>query len=44
VKGAMDSVRKSLPDGRTALVIGCDVNVYELAEADSIILKLKGLI
>jgi len=44
VKGAMDSVRKSLPEGRSALVIGCDVNVYELAEADSIILKLKGLI
>ena len=44
VKGAMDSVRKSLPDGRSALVVGCDVNVYELAEADAIILKLKGLI
>jgi hypothetical protein len=37
-------VRKSLPEGRSALVIGCDVNVYELAEADAIILKLKGLI
>jgi hypothetical protein len=44
VKGAMDSVRKSLPEGRSALVIGSDVNIYELAEADSIILKLKGLI
>jgi hypothetical protein len=44
VKGAMDSVTKSLPAGRTALIIGCDVNVYELAEADAIILKLKGLV
>jgi hypothetical protein len=44
ISGAMDMVRKSLPEGRSALVIGCDVNVYELAEADAIILKLKGLI
>ena len=44
IQGAMDSVRKSLPTGRSALVIGCDVNVYELAAADAIILKLKGLI
>jgi len=44
VQGAMDSVKKSLPEGRSALVIGCDVNVYELAGADAIILKLKGLI
>ena len=44
IDGAMDSVRKSLPPGRTSLIIGCDVNVYELAGADAIILKLKGLI
>lgn len=44
IAGAMDSVRKSLPPGRTSLIIGCDVNVYELAGADAIILKLKGLI
>lgn len=44
IAGAMDSIRNSLPSNRSALVIGCDVNVYELAEADSIILKLKGLI
>ena len=44
VSGVMDSVKKSLPKGKTAMVIGCDINVYELAEADSIILKLKGLI
>jgi hypothetical protein len=44
INGAMDSVRRSLPTGRTALVVGCDVNVYELAGTDAIILKLKGLI
>ena len=44
LKGAMESVRQSLPPGRNAMVIGCDVNVYELAEADALILKLKGLI
>jgi hypothetical protein len=43
-RGAMDALKGSLPEGRTALVIGCDVNIYELAEAESIILKLKGLI
>lgn len=44
IQGAMDSVRKSLPEGRTSLIVGCDINVYELAGADAIILKLKGLI
>jgi hypothetical protein len=44
VKGAMDSVKKSLPEGKSALIIGCDVNVYELAGPDAVILKLKGLI
>jgi len=44
MKGAMDSVKKMLPAGRTALVIGCDVNIYELAGPDALVLKLKGLI
>jgi hypothetical protein len=44
VKGAMDSVKKMLPQGRAALVIGCDVNIYELAGADALLLKVKGLI
>ena len=44
VKGAMDLVRTFLPEGRSALVVGCDINVYELAGADAVILKLKGLI
>jgi len=44
VKGAMDSVKQFLPQGKSALVVGADINVYELAGADAIILKLKGLI
>lgn len=44
IESAMDALKETLPEGRKALVIGCDVNVYELAGADAIILKLKGLI
>jgi hypothetical protein len=43
-KSAMDTLKLSLPTGRSALIVGCDINVYELAGADAIILKLKGLI
>lgn len=41
---AKESLERMLPPGRSSLVVGCDVNVYELAGADAIILKLKGLI
>jgi hypothetical protein len=44
VEQAKKALQGSLPEGRTALIIGCDVNVYELAEADAIVLKLKGMI
>jgi hypothetical protein len=44
VQGALEKVRQSLPEGRKALVVGADVNVYELAGADAIILRLKGII
>ena len=44
IDGAMDSVRKLLPEGRRAMIIGCDVNIYEIAGADMLALKLKGLI
>lgn len=40
----MDAVKTTLPQGRNALIIGADVNVYELCGADAIVLKLKGLI
>lgn len=44
IESAMKTIRESLPAGRKALIIARDVNIYELAEADSIILKLKGII
>jgi hypothetical protein len=44
----IESARKVLsevvPEGHEFVFIGCDVNVYEIAEAESVILKLKGLI
>ncbi len=44
VQGAMASVKKMLPEGRSALIIGADVNIYEIAGADALVLKLKGLL
>lgn len=44
VKGALETMRQCLPAGRQAMVIGADVNVYELAGTDAVMLKLKGLI
>jgi hypothetical protein len=43
-KAALDALRPALPEGRKAVVIGCDVNVYEMAGPDAVTLKLKGLI
>lgn len=44
IEGAMSNIRGMLPEGRSALILGADVNVYELAGADALILKLKGLL
>lgn len=44
IKNAMDAVKSTLPEGRNALIVGGDVNVYELCGADAVVLKLKGLI
>lgn len=44
VKGTMSTLKAALPEGRIAVIMGCDVNVYELPGADSVMLKLKGLI
>lgn len=41
---AQSAISQMLPPGRSSLVVGADINVYELAGADAIILKLKGLI
>ncbi len=44
VDAAKESIAKMLPPGRSALIIGCDVNIYEIASADFVALKLKGLL
>ena len=44
VSGAMKSLRECLPEGRKALVIGGDVNIYELTGSDAVVLKLKGIL
>lgn len=41
---AKASLKGHIPEGREAILIGCDVNVYELAGPDAVVLKLKGLI
>lgn len=41
---AKEKLAKVLPTGRSALLIGADVNVYELFGADAVVLKLKGII
>jgi len=40
---ARTALTKMLPTGRTSLIIGCDVNIYEIAGPDMLVLKLKGL-
>jgi len=44
VEGALKAAREALPPGRKAVVVGADVNVYELCGQDAIALKLKGLL
>ena len=44
VQNARESLIKMLPPGRSAIIMGCDINVYELCGADAVIMKLKGLI
>ena len=44
IQSALEVLARSLPEGRKAIVIGADIDIYELASADAVILKLKGLI
>lgn len=44
VEGALKSLREVLPDGKKAIVIGADVNIYEIAGQDATVLVLKGII
>ncbi len=41
---AKSAIDRFLPEGRSALIIGCDVNIYEIAGPDALMLKIKTLI
>ncbi len=43
VNGVMESVRDALPENQPIVIIGCDVNIYEITGADATALKLKGM-
>jgi hypothetical protein len=40
----MRAIKDILPEGKKAIVIGCDVNIYELPGMDAAVLLLKGII
>ena len=44
LNGVMGATKKLLPSDRSVMFIGCDINIYELAGADAVMLKLKGII
>lgn len=44
VQDALKSLREVLPDGKKAIVIGADVNIYSIAGEEATALILKGLI
>lgn len=43
VSGILDRLKDVIPPGRKAMIIGNDVNIYEITGADASILKLKGI-
>lgn len=44
LEGILCAARKMLPEGKRVMIIGCDVNIYEIAGPDAVALKLKGII
>jgi hypothetical protein len=44
IRGALNSIKEYIPEGKKAIVIGADVNIYTIAGEDAVVLKLKGLI
>lgn len=44
VDEAKKAISNFLPEGRSALIIGCDINIYEIAGEDALALKIKGLV
>jgi len=44
IEGVVGAAKKMLPEGKRVMFIGCDVNIYEIAGQDAVVLKLKGII
>jgi hypothetical protein len=44
LKHAKEALMQAMPEGRIGIMIGADVNIYELAGQEAVMLKLKGLI
>lgn len=44
VGGALKTLREIIPDGKKAIVIGADVNIYSIAGEEATMLLLKGII
>jgi len=44
ISHARSVINKSLPEGTQVLLMGCDVDIYQLCEIDAVCLKLKGII
>ena len=44
IESARKALKGVLQSSKCTLIIGCDVNIYEIAGADAVILKLKGII
>lgn len=44
VENAIKTLREVLPDGKKAIVIGADVNIYSIAGEEATALLLKGII
>ena len=44
IEGIMNAAKKMLPEGQRVMIIGCDVNIYEIAGQDAVALRLKGII
>ena len=42
--GCIDALKKMNPDIRNIIVVGADVDVYELCGKEAVLLKLKGII
>ena len=44
ISGAMSAIKEAIPEGKKAIVIGADVNIYTIAGDEAVNLILKGII